>query len=285
MISVIIPTYNRGKMVVRAIKSVLDQTYQDIECIVVDDASTDDTECQISEIRDSRLHYLKLPQNRGACFARNAGVEASKGEYIAFQDSDDIWLPCKLEKQLAFLDATQSDIVFCQMLSSNLITGKKYYFPNCFFSNKKVNGAQILSGNFASTQTLLGKRACFLQCPFDIHLHRMQDWDLMIALIQRYHVSYLREVLVHSFVGQDSITSNPEKGIVSCQYLLKKWKNYYTGHARALSSVYTLMVKFQIQKGENPNSTLWKALKYYPLNIKLWKTLCSSMIVKAIRRR
>ena len=100
LVSVIIPTYNRGRLILDSINSVLNQTYKNIELIVVDDCSTDNTEEILKSINDSRIKYVKLEKNSGACIARNKGIELSTGEFIAFNDSDDLWITTKLEKQL-----------------------------------------------------------------------------------------------------------------------------------------------------------------------------------------
>ena len=102
MVSVIIPTYNRGPLIGRAIASVLNQTYKDIEVLVIDDASTDYTETVVDSIKDERLHYYKLEKNGGACRARNVGISKAQGEYIAFLDSDDEWMSNKIELQYKF---------------------------------------------------------------------------------------------------------------------------------------------------------------------------------------
>ena len=86
MISVIIPTYNRAGTLLAAAQSVLQQTYRDIELIIVDDGSTDDTSKVVSALQDGRVRYIPLGKNRGACAARNRGIDEAKGEYIAFQD-------------------------------------------------------------------------------------------------------------------------------------------------------------------------------------------------------
>jgi len=90
-VSVIIPTYNRAHLIGRAIQSVLNQTYQDFELIVVDDGSTDNTNEVIKEFsqKDKRILYIKHDKNKGGSAARNTGIKAARGEYIAFQDSDD----------------------------------------------------------------------------------------------------------------------------------------------------------------------------------------------------
>ena len=99
MVSVIIPTYNRADTIKRSIESVLSQSYQDFEIIIIDDGSTDDTYRVVKEIRDTRICYIKGDKRMGANAARNIGVQRAKGEFIAFQDSDDIWRKDKLENQ------------------------------------------------------------------------------------------------------------------------------------------------------------------------------------------
>lgn len=104
-VSVIIPTHNRQRLVSRAVRSVLNQTYEDLECIVVDDASSDGTPQVIQTIEDERLVYLRHDRNRGASGARNTGIRAAKSSLIAFLDDDDEWLPEKLVKQVPLLKA------------------------------------------------------------------------------------------------------------------------------------------------------------------------------------
>ena len=100
-VSVVIPTYNRAELLKRAIESVLGQTYQDFELIVVDDASMDNTEEMMKDFSDERIRYIRLKQNSGtSAVPRNTGIKSAKGEYIACHDDDSEWLPQKLEKQV-----------------------------------------------------------------------------------------------------------------------------------------------------------------------------------------
>ena len=99
-ITVIIPTYNRANIISKSIESVLNQTYNNIELIIVDDGSTDNTEEVIASIKDDRIKYYKLKKNSGTAIARNYGIEKSTCKYIAFQDSDDIFRNNKLELQI-----------------------------------------------------------------------------------------------------------------------------------------------------------------------------------------
>jgi glycosyltransferase involved in cell wall biosynthesis len=109
-VSVIIPTYNREDLICKPIRSVLNQSYQNFEIIVVDDHSTDDTEKVVEGINDSRIRYIRHQRNSGAAVARNTGIENSKGAYVAFLDSDDEWLPEKLEMQLNLFQKCGSEV-------------------------------------------------------------------------------------------------------------------------------------------------------------------------------
>ena len=99
-VSVIIPTYNRGNLIIKSIKSVLNQTFKNLEVIVIDDGSSDNTEHLVNKITDKRLKYVKLSSNKGSSNARNIGIKNANGQFISFQDSDDIFYPNKIEKQL-----------------------------------------------------------------------------------------------------------------------------------------------------------------------------------------
>ena len=124
--SVIIPTYNRAHLVGRAIQSVIDQTFIGWELLLIDDGSTDDTEKVVKRFCDHRIRYLRHEVNKGAGAARNTGIRESSGEYIALLDSDDEWLPEKLDKQLNVFRRDKSGrlgVVVCH--SSVLRVGNK----------------------------------------------------------------------------------------------------------------------------------------------------------------
>lgn len=99
-IGIVLPTFQRGDLIGRAIRSVLAQTYDDFELVVVDDGSTDDTAAVVAGFADPRLRFLRLGANRGAAAARNAGIRETTAPFLAFQDSDDEWLPHKLERHM-----------------------------------------------------------------------------------------------------------------------------------------------------------------------------------------
>ena len=103
MVSVIMPSWNTGKFIAESIQSVIDQTYKNWELLIVDDCSTDNTDQVVASFNDDRIRYLKNKKNSGAALTRNKAIREARGEWIAFLDSDDLWFPKKLERQIKFM--------------------------------------------------------------------------------------------------------------------------------------------------------------------------------------
>lgn len=221
MISVIIPTYNRAKLLPRAIRSVLHQTFNgdEIEVIIVDDASTDDTTQVVTSMQEPHVRYIRLESNSGACTARNIGIQEARGELIAFQDSDDEWFLTKLEKQYAQLQETGADIVFCAFEHCTADGKMQYVFPHAHVQTGRITYEQLLFENLVSTQTILGRRECFEKVLFRPDFPRLQDWEMMLRMVQRYDVRYFNDVLVRLYEQSDSISSHPEKALAAFEQL------------------------------------------------------------------
>lgn len=107
LVSVIMPSYNTAKYIADSIRSVLAQTYHDWELLIVDDCSTDETDAVVASFDDPRIRYFKNEKNSGAAVSRNRALREAKGKWIAFLDSDDLWMPDKLEKQIGFMKERQ----------------------------------------------------------------------------------------------------------------------------------------------------------------------------------
>lgn len=153
---IIIPTYNKGYIIEKTIKSILNQSYQDFELIIIDDCSSDNTREVIEKFEDKRIKYIKLEKNSGANKARNIGIQNARYELIAFHDSNEEWYTRKLEKQLKYLKSEDFDIVSCKY--NQYINDKFNLIPveNIDLSKSLLN--KILYENFISTQTILGKK-------------------------------------------------------------------------------------------------------------------------------
>lgn len=222
LISIVIPTYNRGGLIRDCVENLLRQTYQSFEIIVVDDGSLDNTKEVMEQMNDSRIRYYRLEQNQGACAARNKGVELSRGNYIAFQDSDDLWDEKKLEKQMDYLIEHDADVVFCSM--RRVKDGKtQFVVPERFIPDSQIM-KELCKSSCISTQMIFGKKSCFLEERFDTAMPRYQDYDLMLRIAQKYKVAHLPEVLVSQQLCEDSISNNWEKFRTAVELLADKYR-------------------------------------------------------------
>lgn len=245
-ISVIIPTYNRRALIRRAVDSALDQTEKDIEVIIADDGSTDGTAKLFSMAQDPRVRYLPLP-HRGACAARNAGLEAARGQYIAFLDSDDVWRPDKLRVQKRQLEDSRADVVFCAFARHTLGSDTTERFPAGDVPQGRIESSSLLSSNLVSTQTLFGRAACMKQTRFDERFPRMQDWEYAIQLAKRCRLYYFSNVLVDVYLQQDSISSRPELALEAVRLLYAKYHEDYEASPEDTGSMMVAFHHYAVQ--------------------------------------
>ena len=161
-ISVILPSYNRAHLIERAIQSVLEQTYYDLELIIVDDGSSDNTEAVVRKLRDGRIRYVKHEIKSGANAARNTGIRVARGIFLAFQDSDDYWLPHKLEEQMRVFSSAPENVGVVYTGFWRIEGEERTYIPSNEIKNKNGDVHKgLLAGNFVTTQAVLIKRECF----------------------------------------------------------------------------------------------------------------------------
>ncbi len=230
LVSVIIPTYNRASLLPRAIKSVLGQTYKNIELVIVDDCSTDDTRRIVQSLskNDRRIKYFFHEKNRGGSAARNTGIKMASGEYVAFQDSDDKWIHDKLEKQMEIFNSSLDKRIIVYTSFLRIEKGKVLYFPYCR-NVKKKNGMlfnELLRGNFIDFPTILLKKECLESVGLlDESFPRNQDWELFLRLSKAYPFKFVDEPLVLSFETPGSISSKPELFIKARKLILKKYES------------------------------------------------------------
>lgn len=240
VVSVVIPTHRRDHLIRNAVQSVLDQTYRDLEIIVVDDCSNDNTEIVVRSIGDSRIRYIGLEKNKGAPAARNKGILAAKGDYIAFQDSDDAWHPQKLEKQMtAFMNAPpEVGVVYTGFLRVN--GEEQEYLPYAWVKKKEGNILnELLRGNFVTTPAMVVRKACFEKVGlFDERLPRLQDWELAIRLAQQYEFKFISEPLLTQPYTPDSITSDRGARIRALEIILSKHLHLFGVDKKMLAAYY-----------------------------------------------
>lgn len=203
LVTVVIPTYNRAALLTCAIQSVLNQTYENLEIIVVDDASADDTQRIVESFADSRIRYLRHKVNRGGSAARNTGIRAATGKYIAFLDDDDKWESRKTEEQLKMLEDLGYDAVLCTSDEHGARLSK-------FERKKTIDLEDLRRGLFTAggTGVLMARTDVMRHTLFDEHLPRYQDWDVFIRIGQQYKIGYLNKPFVRYNEGTHDRISN-----------------------------------------------------------------------------
>ena len=203
LVTVVIPTYNRAKVILRALETAFAQTYRNLEIIVVDDGSTDDTAAVLAPYWE-RIHYIHQ-SNQGASSARNRGIQEAQGEYIAFLDSDDEWLPAKLERQIELLEA-QPDLSFVACLSTN---EKRTYAG---YDDHASQFMRFIIQPFTQNMTryVVRRDSLLKYGVFDTSIQGPEDWELWLRLLQQgCRFGYVPEPLMVYISSDDSISSRP----------------------------------------------------------------------------
>jgi glycosyltransferase involved in cell wall biosynthesis len=219
-VSVVLPVFNRELSIGRAVQSVLCQTMSDLELVVVDDGSADRTSAVISRYSEPRLKLVKLADNSGPSAARNAGISLARGEYIAFLDSDDEWLPSKLELQVKTIRASSATTgISTTGFRIHRVVGGCYQDtvpdPDDDWQRQQLTMCALGPGS-----TLMVKRDVFSQVGmFDVALRRFEDWDWMIRCLAVSNIVICPSVLAILHVDR-----RPSLKIVqqSAEYFLKK---------------------------------------------------------------
>ena len=223
-VSVVIPTYNRAALVARAIQSVLDQTYPHLELIVVDDASTDNTEQALQRFSDPRIRYVRLSTNLGGSAARNTGIEGARGDFVAFLDSDDEWRPERLARQVPQLISAPSTVgvFYC---ARHVVEGSAIVSERWVTYEGRVRD-RLLSGwcpTFMSAAIV--RRSLLSRYRFDATLAGFQDYDLWLALSDVTEFRHLPEALVlaHRHEGE-RLTTDVGPRQRALRTLENKWR-------------------------------------------------------------
>jgi glycosyltransferase involved in cell wall biosynthesis len=222
-VSVVLPTYDRAWCLARSIESVLRQTHEELELIVVDDGSTDGTERVVAGFTDPRLRYVRLARNGGAGAARNAGVVHARGRLLAFQDSDDEWLPAKLQRHLRAFETCAPDVAAVYSDMQRILrdgTTRHHRSPTL------VPGVLVdpVTGFYQACklgiQSAVIRRECFEAVGgFDESLPALEDMELFLRLSKRYRLYHLREPLVR-YHETDGLSKNMAAKLIARRRLL-----------------------------------------------------------------
>ena len=231
-VSAVITTHNRLELLKRAIDSVLGQTYKSLELIVVDDASTDGTK---DYLESQPIRYIHIPkeESKGGNYARNLGVKAARGEYVAFLDDDDYWLPEKIEKQVELIERMDCELVHCGK-RLEIIEGDNVSFVDCRLNydhwgdmSKKI---LLTCCTATSSQIMVKRNALFDVGLFDESLKFWQDYELTIRLAQRKPFYFVDEPLcVYRIDTNDKgrLTNKYFDWLKAVDYIYKKHADLY----------------------------------------------------------
>ena len=271
-VSAVITTHNRLELLKRAVESVRSQTYPNVELIVVDDASTDGTDQWCRE-QDFRFIHIPKEESRGGNYARNLGVRAAKGVYVAFLDDDDYWLPEKTTKQVRLFERMDCELVHClKRIEQILPDGGVQY------SDQKPSpyhwgdmSRKVLCGILTTTSLMMVKRQALLDVGlFDEHLRFWQEYELTIRLAQRKPFYFVPEPLcVYRLDRNDKgrLTNKYFEWKESVRYIREKHKELYATLGPIERMHYLLTVL-----GDSKNRALSAGLmgRYHAFSIAHW---------------
>jgi glycosyltransferase involved in cell wall biosynthesis len=242
LVSAIIPTFNRADFIGHTIQSVLEQSYKNMEVIIVDDASTDNTHDIVQNFIDSRIIYIYLVNNSGPSAARNAGVRSAKGQFVAFLDSDDKWHSQKIELQLAAIRQQNSpDNVVCYTRVTVSTNNGTYLLPTRGkYEDEPIGNYVCGNDGLILTSSIMLAHDLALNNPFPVDQKHFEDWDLFLRLEERgVHWLYLEQTLTtwNDEHREDRLSLSPDDGTV----WLDEHKKYLTKRARMAFSIKAIV--------------------------------------------
>ncbi|MFC1675666.1 glycosyltransferase family 2 protein [Planctomycetota bacterium] len=269
-ISVVMPTYNRAHTLSKAIESILGQSFENFELIIVDDGSTDETRDVADNISDPRVRFFFLSENGGASNARNIGIKNATADYIAFLDSDDQWKPDKLKKQFDLIKNCDQKVGVVYSGFTRYDGDKVLYMPDSSVKRKSGNiFYEILKRNFITFQTLIAKKGCFEKSGlFDESLRCRHDWDLLIRLSRDWDFLCIDEPLVDIYAGSDSISKTHKVDMAGWKPIIEKYIDEFEKHPAILANHYMRIATWSMPTDKEDfyqrRGYMFRALKTFP---------------------
>jgi len=286
-VSVIIPAYNKAELTVKTVESVLDQTYGNIEIIVVDDGSTDDTKERLTSYA-GRIEYI-YKENGGACAARNLGIKKARGEYLAFIDCDDIYLPRKIEKAVeCFNENPRFGFVHTPVYFIDEKGRSRGRYPRFQKVPSGWISKKLLQKNFVCNSTVVVRKTCFEKTGlFDEKIFTPADWDMWLRLAERYQAGYIPVSLTGYRKSDSYIARNLEQSKREMLMVLEKAfernpelpENY---RKRLISNVYyrQALAHVRAEDMEKAKSEIETSLEKYRFNLKTLMLAFAIMIFR-----
>lgn len=216
LVSIIMPSYNTANFISETIESVLAQTYSNWELIIVDDCSTDDTDAVVRPyLADDRIRYLKNEKNSGAAVSRNRALREARGKWIAFLDSDDLWLPEKLEKQIDFMEKYGYKFTY----TDYQIQLNGSWLPYIYTGPNVVNRHKMRNYCYFSTITVMYDRE-FVGLIQIVPIRKNNDYAMWLKIIEKSPCYRLDECLSYYIKHDGSISSGKKWKLIKYHYIL-----------------------------------------------------------------
>lgn len=296
-VSVVIPTYNRAQYIGACLKSVLDQSFSDFEILVIDDGSTDNTREVVARFKDPRISYEWQANSGRPSVPRNRGIELSRGDYIAFLDSDDLWLPSKLEKQMAVAKRhPEAALIYCLARQFDETGDKDLVSPYRLKRSGSVYPF-LLFYSFIPALTVLVQRRHLAQVGvFDTRpeFKAVEDYELWLRMAARYPVRFVPEVLAKYRIHGSNISADKFAEFDKLEALYKKVmaENPVSPliYKKVMAKVELRRFRHSLKTGKSLSESLtflWKALQtdYSNLTAMLLLALARLGVLDRLRKR
>ena len=268
-ISVIIPTFNRATMIVPCIKSVMAQSHSVNEIIVIDDASTDDTIDQLNILKDDII-ILKTEKQSGAQTARNIGIKAATSEWIAFVDSDDEWLPYKIEKQIVALkkyNCNKWSVIHGDCYINNTNSDKKIHWQLDKIDGENVYKQLLSKSGTLFPSILTSKQALEKINYLDEDTPSYHEWDTAIRLAKYCRFIHIQEPLFIYNIHKNTISKKSDISVKGYHYIVNKFKDEIKQLCGVEVLTNHLIITSTMALNNNKNKFGRTILKQIPNNI------------------
>jgi glycosyltransferase involved in cell wall biosynthesis len=274
MVTVVLCTYNRAHLVGRAIRSIVGQTLQDWELLVVDDASSDGTEEAVRAFADPRVRYVRREANGGLSASRNTGMSMAAGRYVAFLDDDDEYLPNKLERQVAYLeDDAAAGLGGVEHAWQVVDPGGKAIVA--VRTHPLCEDDVLFNRVTLSVVQLLLRRDRLEDLRFDESLVTWEDWDFLLRFLRRHRLGYMQEPLMVVYRDHGPRMSASEALVRGMRSVLDKYDEEFS-RSRRLEGFWNFkLAVLLIKRGElaEGRSRLLHALRLWPFRPERWLLL------------
>lgn len=249
--SVVIPTYNRSGLLKEAVHSIMDQSFEDFELLIVDDHSTDNTKNVVASFQDTRIKYIVNDRTKGGAGTRNAGIFRAKGDWVAFLDDDDVWLPNKLESEYKKIQEVDSAVGLVYSGSATYDFSKKRQLTVHVPEKEGWIQKDLLYKNYIGTFSRVSIQSDLLKKigGLDERFESLQDRELFVRIASISKVVFIKKTLVYMRTSNtDRITTNHTKRLNGILLFYEKYKHLMNENRRLRHRSASLVFLFAFQQ-------------------------------------